>query len=164
MFVVELNATSITAAATEINTAFSVSDEHFPHSYWPVTSWTLAGAVFPPLLAPLVEDYGIRPGMILLHLLFTLFLIPQALAPNFATLIVVRIVSGATGATICAIVDGIATDLWSDERGRGRAVVVYTFALVGGYTMGAVVGGAVMTGLGWRWYVPFLPIHSKQHN
>ena len=151
MFCTEINATSITSAATEINTEFNISDATFPNSYWPVTSWTLAGALFPPLLAPLIEDHGTRPGLLILYTLFSLFLIPQAVAQNFATLIVTRAVAGACGATIAAVVDGVAVDLWNGERGRGRAVVIYTFALVGGYTFGPVFGGAIMSGLGWRW-------------
>ncbi|KAL1297933.1 hypothetical protein AAFC00_006446 [Neodothiora populina] len=151
MFVVELNATSITSAAVEINEIFSVSDDSFPNSYWPVTSWTFAGAIFPIILTPIIEDRGTRPGFLLTYVLFALFVIPQAVAHNFATLIVTRAVSGACGATIAAIVDGIAADLWTEEGERGRAVTVYTFALVGGYTVGPVIGGAVISELGWRW-------------
>lgn len=67
-------------------------------------------------------------------------MIPQAVAGNFATLIVTRIFAGGAGATIAALVDGIAADLWEEDGvgedgerigGRGKAVTVYTYALVG---------------------------------
>lgn len=166
MFAVELNATSITSAATQINAEFNVSDASFPDSYWPVTSWTLAGAIFPIILTPIIEDHGSRKGFLIIYLLFALFVIPQAVAPNFATLIVTRAISGACGATIAALVDGIAADLWTEEGARGKAVTVYTFALVGGYTVGPVVGGGIIGSLDWRWifyiqliiYFALLPI------
>lgn len=151
MFAAELNATSITSAADEINDEFNISDANFPNSYWPVTSWTLAGAIFPIILTPIIEDHGIRKGFLIVYIIFAIFVIPQAVAPNFATLIVTRAFSGACGSTIAALVDGIAADLWTDEGERGRAVTVYTFALLGGYTVGPVFGGAIIGSMGWRW-------------
>ena len=59
-FLVQINGTSITVAAADINTAFGISDASFPNSYWPVTSWTLGGAVFTMIILPLMEDLGLR--------------------------------------------------------------------------------------------------------
>lgn len=189
MFIAELNATSPTSAAHLLNGHFNISDVSFPNSYWPITSWTLAGAIFPILLTPLIEDYGIRPGFFWTYLVFCISVIPQAVAQNFATLIVVRIFSGAAAATIAALVDGVAADLWEEDGvgleddeegdgddgcreigegngnrrwrkkgkrsrgGRGRAVTVYTYFLLGGYTVGPIFGGAVIRSLDWRWWV-----------
>lgn len=57
-----LNALSISSAAGEINTRFGISDAHFPHSYWPVTSWTLGASIFPIVFIPLLEDFSVRVG------------------------------------------------------------------------------------------------------
>lgn len=43
-FIVQINGTMMTSAAEQINESFHVSDEAFPHSYWPVLSWNLGGA------------------------------------------------------------------------------------------------------------------------
>ncbi len=59
-FVVQINGTAMTSAAEQINESFHVSDEHFPHSYWPVLSWNLGGAAAPLVGLPLMENFGVR--------------------------------------------------------------------------------------------------------
>lgn len=59
-FVVQINGTMMTSAAEQINESFHISDEHFPHSYWPVLSWNLGGAAAPLLGLPLMENFGVR--------------------------------------------------------------------------------------------------------
>jgi hypothetical protein len=59
-FVIQLNGTMMTSAAEQINESFHVSDEQFPHSYWPVLSWNLGGAAAPLFGLPLMENFGVR--------------------------------------------------------------------------------------------------------
>lgn len=59
-FVVQVSGTMLTSAAEQINASFNVSDEAFPHSYWPVLSWNLGGAAAPMLGLPLMENFGVR--------------------------------------------------------------------------------------------------------
>lgn len=61
-FIVGFNATSITTAAAEINERFGISDERFPNSFWPVTSWGVGAALAPMVVLPIMEDFGMRPG------------------------------------------------------------------------------------------------------
>ena len=61
-FIVGFNATSITSAAIEINRRFGISDEHFPNSFWPVTSWTVGAALAPMVILPIMEDFGMKVG------------------------------------------------------------------------------------------------------
>jgi len=60
----QMNGTSITVAAIEINREFGISDASFPNSYWPVTSWTLGGATVTLIILPLMEDFGLRDSYI----------------------------------------------------------------------------------------------------
>lgn len=60
--IVGINATAIASAAEEINHEFGVSDEHFPHSYWPVCSWNFGAALVPLVALPLMENFGVRTG------------------------------------------------------------------------------------------------------
>jgi hypothetical protein len=59
-FVIQVNGTMMTSAAEQINQSFHISDEHFPHSYWPVLSWNLGGAAAPLFGLPLMETLGVR--------------------------------------------------------------------------------------------------------
>ena len=123
-FVVQINGTMMTSAAEQINESFHVSDEAFPHSYWPVLSWNLGGAAGPLLGLPLMENFGVRwtylvgfvdmPQVRLqeidrdqaIHTVLIIFIIPQAVAPNFATLIITRIFTGSCSAVLSNITSG----------------------------------------------------------
>jgi hypothetical protein len=59
-FVVQISGTAMTSATEQMNRSFGISDEHFPHSYWPVLSWNLGGAAAPMLGLPLMENFGVR--------------------------------------------------------------------------------------------------------
>jgi hypothetical protein len=59
-FVIQVNGTMMTSAAEQLNESFDVSDENFPHSYWPVFSWSLGGAAAPLFGLPLMENLGVR--------------------------------------------------------------------------------------------------------
>lgn len=83
-------------------------------------------------------------------MLFTIFLIPQALAQNFATLVVCRAIAGAVGGTLQNAADGIAANLFLHNHERVLPLTGYVFSLVFGVTMGPVLG-AVVEPLNWRW-------------
>ena len=64
--IVGLNATAITSAAQDINTRFNISDEHFPNSFWPVTAWITGAALAPMVILPIMEDFGMRIGYLVI--------------------------------------------------------------------------------------------------
>lgn len=57
-----MNGTAMTSAYLQINEEFNISDEHFPHSYWPVFTWTLGGAASPLVGLSLMEHFGVKRG------------------------------------------------------------------------------------------------------
>lgn len=93
-FVSSMNGTIISVAHNAINEDFKISDATFPDSYWSTTSWGLGGALFPLVLFPVMEDFGVRPVVLSTYFLCLCFLIPVGLAQNFVTIIVVRFFSG----------------------------------------------------------------------
>ncbi|KAB8071374.1 MFS multidrug transporter [Aspergillus leporis] len=164
-FIVGLNATSITTAAESISLEFNLENGIFEYNFFAVMAWNAAAAFVPLVTLPLMEAYGMRIGFLIAYGLFTIFLIPQALAQNFATLVVCRAIAGAFGGTLQNCADGIASNLFLDHRERVFPLTLYTFTLLFGVTMGPVLG-AVMEPLGWRWvfwieliiYGAFIPI------
>jgi len=134
-FVVGINSTSITAAAEEINAEFSETDNNaamIPVSFWPVTAWNAGAAICPMIALPLMEDVGVYKSYIAIYVLFIIFVIPQAVANSFATLIVTRAIAGSLGGVLQNVIDGIATDVWQGEEQRLFPLTLYVFALVGG--------------------------------
>ncbi|KAF2804990.1 MFS general substrate transporter [Mytilinidion resinicola] len=150
-FIVGFNATALTAAVNETNAQFHISDASFPHSVWPVTAWNTGGALAPMVVLPIMEDYGTRPGYLITYFLFVIFVIPQAVAQNFATFIVCRFFAGCCGAVLQDAMDGIIADIWAEATQRSLPVSCYVFALLAGVSIGPVVGGAIMESLSWRW-------------
>jgi MFS family permease len=84
------------------------------------------------------------------YTLFTIFLIPQAVAQNFATLVICRAIAGGAGGTLQSAADGVAANVFRTCQERVVPVTLYEFSVVLGVTMGPVLG-AVVKPLGWRW-------------
>lgn len=150
-FIVGFNATALTAAAGETNEAFNISDRTFPHSVWPVTAWNTGGALAPMVVLPILEDYGTRPGYLSTYIIFLIFVIPQAVAQNFATFIVCRFFAGCCGAVLQDAMDGFIADMWEKATERSLPVSCYVFALLAGVSIGPVIGGGIAQTLDWRW-------------
>ena len=87
-------------------------------------------------------------------MLFLIFVIPQAVARNFATLIVSRFLAGCCGGVLQDAMDGIIADVWATATERSLPVTTYVFCLLAGVSLGPVIGGAVVGSLYWRWYGP----------
>ncbi|KAJ8116336.1 hypothetical protein OPT61_g2205 [Boeremia exigua] len=150
-FIVQINGTMMTSAAEQINESFHISDEVFPHSYWPVLSWNLGGAAAPLIGLPLMENFGVRYTYLGIYAVLIIFIIPQAVAQNFATLIVVRIITGSCTATLANITSGIVSDVWYAGLTKSFFTSMYIFALLSGLSMGPVFGSLVVQYTTWRW-------------
>ena len=150
-FVVGLNATGIASAPTALNERFGISDVHFPNSFWPIASWTVGAAIVPMVVLPLMEEYGVRPGYLLCYTIFLVFIIPQAVARNFSTLIVCRFFAGGAAGVLQNGMDGIIADIWPGAARRSLPVTIYVTGLLAGVSLGPVFGGAITSNLYWRW-------------
>ncbi|KAF1993723.1 MFS general substrate transporter [Amniculicola lignicola CBS 123094] len=150
-FVVQVNGTEMTSAAEHINKSFNISDEHFPHSYWPVLSWNLGGAAAPLLALPLMENFGVRWSYLSIYVFMIIFLVPQVLAQNFATLIITRSFTGGCSGVLANITSGIVSDIWRDGRSKSFGISLYIWALLAGLNMGPVFGSLTLRYASWRW-------------
>jgi MFS family permease len=150
-FTTLLNGTIITVAHDAINEEFGVSDANFPNSYWPVTSWALGGAIFSLAVLPLMEDFGIRSGFLTTYGVFICFVVPQAVARNFATLIISRFFAGGCVSVLANTSASVIGNIWEGERGRTIPMALYVTAYLTGSSMGPVIGGVIFQSLNWRW-------------
>ncbi|KAH8694143.1 MFS multidrug transporter [Talaromyces proteolyticus] len=150
-FIVGLNATGIASAPTPINDRFNISDANFPNSFWPVASWTIGAAIVPMIVLPLMEKYGTRSGYLWSYGTFFVFVIPQAVAPNFATLVVCRFIAGSAAGVLQNGMDGIIADIWDGPVQRSLPITIYVTCLLAGVSLGPVYGGVVVHNLYWRW-------------
>ncbi|RJE21830.1 Major Facilitator Superfamily [Aspergillus sclerotialis] len=149
-FFAGINSTSITTAGEEVSKDFHLSDVYFEYNFFAVTAWNAAAAFVPLATLPIMETYGMRIGYLIAYAIFTIFLIPQALAQNFATVVVCRAIAGAAGGTLQNAADGVAANLFRTCQERVLPITLYVFSLVFGVAMGPVLG-ALVEPLGWRW-------------
>lgn len=76
--------------------------------------------------------------------------VPQAVASNFATLLITRTISGILGGILQNAMETFISDMWLTDKQRNAPITLYTFAYVAGVTLGPVFG-AIVNNLSWRW-------------
>lgn len=86
----------------------------------------LIGYVFGPVLwGPLSEHVGRRKLTIITFVMFTIWTMACALAPNWPSLLVFRLFVGVFASSPIAIVTGILADIYGDTETRGRAMTAF---------------------------------------
>ena len=99
----------------------------------PVSIYLIGYILGPMVFAPLSESYGRKIVMICTFVLFTCMVLGCALAPNYAGLIVFRLLAGIGASTPVSVIGGIYADLYNTPRERGVAITAFmamtTYAL-----------------------------------
>jgi MFS family permease len=145
-FIIGFNAIALTAAVSQTNATFNIADAAFPNSVWPVTAWNTRGALAPMVVLPIMEEHGTRLGYLTTYIIFLLFVIPQAVAQNFATFIICRFFAGCCGTVLQDAMDGIVADIWAKATERSLPVSCYIFALLAGVRQDLSLVGRLCTG------------------
>ncbi|KAK5461300.1 hypothetical protein LTS15_003363 [Exophiala xenobiotica] len=145
------NGTAIVVAHEALSQEWGISDGHFPNSVWPVTSWTLGGAVSSLFVLPIMEDFGVRPWFLSTHFLFLCFIIPQALAENFATLLVCRFFAGGCVSILANTAASVIGNIWEGDRARTVPLSLFMTTFLAGSSAGPILGAAILQNLTWRW-------------
>ncbi|KAJ4250973.1 hypothetical protein NW762_011623 [Fusarium torreyae] len=144
-------ASAIFAAAIQpVATEFNVNTETSAAA----TSLLVFGFGLGPLVwAPLSELYG-RKWTILIKNSRTSsppLLFSTATAKDIQTVLITRFFSGLFGSAPVTITGGVMADIWAPHQ-LGNAIVAYGVTIVGGPTLGPIIGGALCSShLGWRW-------------
>lgn len=81
-----------------------------------------------------------------------LWSIGTAVSTNAPSIFITRFFAGVFGSAPVANVSAAMGDMWA-PKARGTAVVFYAICVVGGPTLGPVIGSALLVNpnLGWRW-------------
>jgi MFS family permease len=101
---------------------------HIKSSYADVLpiSMYLVGYILGPLLfGPLSETYGRKIIMISTFCGFTIFTMACAVAPNFPSLLIFRLLTGINAASPIAVIGGVYADIHDDPVARGRSMSVF---------------------------------------
>ena len=111
------------------------------------------------LLSPLSELYGRRHVYLVSYALFTIWLIPCALARNIETMLVSRFLSGLTGSAFLSVAGGTIADMFNKEE-LGAPMMLFTLAPFSGPATGLVWGGVVVSFVNWGWIFSVMIIWS----
>ncbi|WP_037607024.1 MFS transporter [Streptacidiphilus rugosus] len=130
----------------ELSRAFHVSTSQVGLT---VTAFSLAYVVAAPLLGRVADRTDRRLVLVAALALFSAANIGTALAPNFATLIVMRVVAGVAGAATGPTVYTL-TSLRARPERRGQVLAVVGSGLLTALWVGAPLGALLGTHIGWR--------------
>ncbi|KAJ5247128.1 MFS transporter cpaT [Penicillium chermesinum] len=115
-----------------------------------VSVYLLGYSIGPLLIAPLSEIYGRRIIFNVCNVIYVVFTILCAVAPEIGSLIVFRFFAGCAGSCPLTIGAGSIADMYVRER-RGRAISSWAMGPILGPVVGPVAGGYLSQAKGWRW-------------
>lgn len=118
-----------------------------------ITLFLLGYCAGPLLFAPMSEFYGRRPIFYITFLLYNVFNLLCAFAPNFAALLVGRFLTGTFVSAPLSNAPGVLADLWP-PLARGNAMAGFSLMVWVGPALGPVISGFLQLTKGedaWRW-------------
>ncbi|KAF7585396.1 hypothetical protein BBP40_011027 [Aspergillus hancockii] len=124
-----------------------------------VSIYLVGFTVGPLFLAPLSEIYGRLRVYQIGTIIFAVWNIAGALAPNIGALLVFRLFAGISGSSPVTLGAGSVADMFARQE-RGVAMSVYGLGPLLGPVIGPIAGGYLSQAQGWRWVFWLLAIVS----
>lgn len=95
--------------------------------------------------------YGRKWVVLIPTFIAGIFAFGAGAAKDVQTLMICRFFQGLFGSAPVTNTGGVLGDIWTPKQ-RGTALVGYAMAVVGGPTLGPIIGGAIcVSGASWRW-------------
>ncbi|KAI9170697.1 Polyamine transporter-like protein [Paramyrothecium foliicola] len=119
-----------------------------------LNSLYMVGYVIGPLVfGPLSEYIGRRPVLIGTYLGYLIFMLACSGAPNYAALLIFRLLCGINAAAPTTVISGLYSDIFDDPSQRGFAMALYMTVTSMGPCIAPLIS-AYSSQISWRW--PFL--------
>ncbi|ASR36526.1 MFS transporter [Prauserella marina] len=146
-FVMILNETILSVALRDLTVDLGVSTTTVQ---WLTSGFLLTMAVVIPTTGFLLERFTPRQVFIVSLTLFSVGTFVSAIAPGFAVLLVGRVIQACGTAVMLPLLMTTVMRLVPQER-RGATMGTITIVIAVAPALGPTIGGAVLSGLGWRW-------------
>jgi DHA2 family multidrug resistance protein len=146
-FMEVLDTTVVNVSLPHIASSMSATTEE---ATWGLTSYLVANAIVLPMTGWLASMLGRKRLLMLSTAGFTLSSVLCGLAPNLASLVIFRILQGATGGALQPLSQAVLLESFKPEE-RGRAMGFWGLGVVVAPILGPVVGGWLTENYSWRW-------------
>src|SRR6187401_2050270 len=117
---------------------------------WALTSYLVANAIILPMTGWLASTFGRKRLIMAAVIGFTSSSFLCGLAPNLASLIVFRIIQGATGGVMQPLSQAVLLEAFPPQD-RGKAMGFWGLGIVVAPILGPVLGGWLTDNYSWRW-------------
>src|SRR5512146_2785960 len=117
---------------------------------WVLTSYLVSNAIVLPMTGWLANQFGRKRILLMSVAGFTMASVACGLAPNLATLIIFRVIQGATGGGLQPLSQAIMLEAFPPEK-RGKAMAFWALGIVVAPMLGPVLGGWITDTYSWRW-------------
>ncbi len=146
-FMEVLDTTVVNVALPHIAGSLSASVDE---TTWVLTSYLVSNAIILPMTGWLANQFGRKRILMLSVFGFTVSSLACGLAPNLATLIIFRVIQGATGGGLQPLSQAIMLEAFPPEK-RGKAMAFWALGIVVAPMLGPVLGGWITDTYSWRW-------------
>ncbi len=117
---------------------------------WVLTSYLVANAIILPMTGWLASVFGRKRLLMLSVVGFTAASFLCGLAPTLGSLIVFRIMQGATGGALQPLSQAVLLEAFA-PKDRGKAMGFWGLGIVVAPILGPVLGGYLTDSYSWRW-------------
>ena len=146
-FMEVLDTTVVNVSLPHIASSMAATTEE---ATWALTSYLVANAIILPLTGWLASVLGRKRLLMASTAGFTIASVLCGLAPNLPSLVIFRILQGATGGALQPLSQAVLLESFKPEE-RGRAMGFWGLGVVVAPILGPVVGGWLTENYTWRW-------------
>jgi DHA2 family multidrug resistance protein len=146
-FMEVLDTTVVNVSLPHIASSMAATTEE---ATWALTSYLVANAIILPMTGWLASQFGRKRLLLMSTAGFTLSSFLCGVAPNLASLVLFRILQGATGGALQPLSQAVLLESFPPEE-RGRAMGFWGLGIVVAPILGPVVGGWLTENYSWRW-------------
>jgi DHA2 family multidrug resistance protein len=146
-FMEVLDTTVVNVSLPHIAGSLSVTIDE---ATWALTSYLVANAIILPMTGWLAATFGRKRLLMLSVVGFTAASFLCGLAPTLSTLILFRVLQGATGGALQPLSQAVLLEAFSPQD-RGKAMGFWALGIVVAPILGPVLGGWLTDSYSWRW-------------
>jgi MFS transporter, DHA2 family, multidrug resistance protein len=146
-FMEVLDTTVVNVSLPHIAGSLSVTIDE---ATWALTSYLVANAIILPMTGWLAATFGRKRLLMLSVVGFTAASFLCGLAPTLSTLILFRVLQGATGGALQPLSQAVLLEAFPPQD-RGKAMGFWALGIVVAPILGPVLGGWLTDSYSWRW-------------